>query len=58
VGALLDLADRADAELLKRLVVELAAIVVAHARTQPDHHNKVNLLMHGLVIVWLSSSDG
>jgi hypothetical protein len=35
--------------LLQGLVVELAAVVVAHARTQPDHHNKVNLLMNGLV---------
>jgi hypothetical protein len=30
-------------------VVKLAAIVVAHARTRPDHHHEVNLLVNGLV---------
>jgi hypothetical protein len=30
-------------------VVKLAAVVVAHARTRPDHHHEVNLLMNGLV---------
>jgi hypothetical protein len=34
VGALLDLPDRTDAQLLKCLVVELAAVVVAHRRSQ------------------------
>jgi hypothetical protein len=35
VGALLDLLDRADAQLLKGGVVEFAAVVVAHSRSQP-----------------------
>jgi hypothetical protein len=30
-------------------VVEFAAVVIAHARTRPDHHHKVNLLVNGLV---------
>jgi hypothetical protein len=30
-------------------VIELAAVVLAHARTRPDHHHKVNLLVNGLV---------
>jgi hypothetical protein len=34
VGALLDLLDRANAQLLKGGVVELAAVVVAHPRSQ------------------------
>jgi hypothetical protein len=42
MSALLDLPDRADTQLLQGLVVKLAAIVVAHARTRPDHHHEVN----------------
>src|SRR5215211_3752868 len=49
MGALFDLADGPDAQLLKGLVIQFAAVVVAHARTRPDHHHKVNLLMNGLV---------
>jgi hypothetical protein len=44
--SLFDLADRADPQLLQGLVIELAAVVVAHARTRPDHHRKVNLLLN------------
>jgi hypothetical protein len=51
MGALLDLADRANAQLLKGLVVELAAVAVAHARTRPDCYPEVKLLMNGLVTV-------
>jgi hypothetical protein len=43
--AVLDLPDRSDAQLLKGLVVKLAAVVLAHAATRPDHHHKVKLLM-------------
>jgi hypothetical protein len=49
MGTLLDLADCATAQLLKSLVIQLAAIVVAHAPTRPDRHHKVKLLMNGLV---------
>jgi len=49
MGAVFDLADRADAQLLQGLVVQLAAVVLAHARTRPDHDQKVNLLVNGLV---------
>jgi hypothetical protein len=49
MGALLDLADRADPQLLQGPVIQLAAIVVAHARTRPDSDYKVNLLVNGLV---------
>jgi hypothetical protein len=37
-------------------VVELAAVVVAHPRTQPDHHNKVNLLLNGLVTLAIAAA--
>jgi hypothetical protein len=37
-------------------VIQLAAVVVAHARTQPDHHRKIKLLMNGLVS--LGQSNG
>jgi hypothetical protein len=30
-------------------VIQLAAVVIAHARTRPDHYHKVNLLVNGLV---------
>ena len=56
IGTLLDLADRADPQLFQGLVVELAAVVVAHARTRPDHDHKVNLLMNGLVSALLAFS--
>jgi hypothetical protein len=36
--------------LLQGLVIQLAAVVIAHARTRPDHYHKVNLLVNGLVI--------
>src|SRR4029453_3047054 len=49
MGALLNLADRADPQLLQGLVIQLAAVVIAHARTRPDPHHKVNLLVNGLV---------
>jgi hypothetical protein len=49
MGALLALADGADAQLLQGLVVEFAAVVLAHAWTRPDRHHKVKLLMNGLV---------
>src|SRR5215211_6366374 len=49
MGTLLDLADGADAQLLQGLVVEFAAVVLAHAWTRPDRHHKVKLLMNGLV---------
>jgi hypothetical protein len=42
MGALLDLPDRADTQLFQGLVVKLAAIVLAHARTRPDHDHEVN----------------
>jgi hypothetical protein len=45
----LDLADRMKAQLLQRLVVELAAVTVTHARTGPDGDRNVKLLMNGLV---------
>jgi hypothetical protein len=44
VDAVLDLADRADAQLLQGLVVELAAVVVTHAKTRPDCHPKSSYL--------------
>jgi hypothetical protein len=50
MGALLNLADGPDAQLLQGLVIQLAAVVIAHARTRPDHHHKVNLLVNGLVV--------
>jgi hypothetical protein len=31
-------------------VIQLAAIVLAHTQTRPDHHHNVNLLVNGLVI--------
>jgi hypothetical protein len=49
MGALFDLADRAEAQLFQGLVIQLTAIVVARARTRPDHHHNVNLLMNGSV---------
>jgi hypothetical protein len=49
MGALLDLADGADPQLLQGLVIELAAVVVTHAGTRPECHRKVKLLMNGLV---------
>jgi len=49
MGALLDLADCAKAQLLQGLVIQLAAVVIAHARTRPDPYHKVNLLMNRLV---------
>ena len=49
MGALFALADRSDAQLLQGLVVELAAVVIAHAPTRPDPNRKVNLLVNGLV---------
>jgi hypothetical protein len=49
MGAVLDLVDRAEAQLLKGLVVELAAVAVTHARTGPDGYRNVKLLMNGLV---------
>jgi hypothetical protein len=45
----LDLADRPDPQLLQGLVVELAAVVLAHAPTRPDPYPKVNLLVNGSV---------
>jgi hypothetical protein len=30
-------------------VIQLAAIVLAHTQTRPDHHHNVNLLVNGLV---------
>jgi hypothetical protein len=42
--------------LLQGLVVQLAAVVIAHARTRPDHYHKVNLLVNGLVTVLLAFS--
>jgi hypothetical protein len=61
MGALFDLADRTNAQLLQGLVVELAAVVVAHARTRPDCYRKVRLLMNGLVspmrqLAWKSNA--
>src|SRR5205823_4693398 len=47
--AVLDLPDGADAQLLQGLVVELAAVVVAHAATRSNHHHNVKLLMNALV---------
>jgi hypothetical protein len=49
VGALLDLTDRTNTQLLEGLVVELAAVVVAQARTRPNPVQIVKLLMNGLV---------
>jgi hypothetical protein len=49
MGALLDPADGADAQPLQGLVIQFAAVVLAQARTRPDRHHKVNLLMNGLV---------
>jgi DDE superfamily endonuclease len=49
MGAVFDLADRADAQLFQGLVIQLAAVVLAHARTRPDPDHKVNLLVNGLV---------
>jgi hypothetical protein len=49
MGALFDLADGPDAQLLQGLVVEFAAVVIAHTRTRPDHHHQVNLLVNGSV---------
>jgi hypothetical protein len=49
MGALLNLADGPEAQLLQGLVIEFAAVVVAHARTRPDPDHKVNLLVNGLV---------
>jgi hypothetical protein len=51
MGALLDLADRAEAQLLQGLVVQLAAVVLAHPRTRPDSYRNVNLLVNGLVSI-------
>ena len=44
MGALLDLADRPEAQLLRGLVIQLAAVVVAHAPTRPDPHHKSTYL--------------
>jgi hypothetical protein len=44
MGAVFDLADRADAQLLQGLVIQLAAVVLAHARTRPDHDRNVTYL--------------
>jgi hypothetical protein len=49
MGALLDLADRPDPQLLQGLVIQFAAVVVTHAPTRPDPYRKVNLLVNGLV---------
>src|SRR4029453_3192129 len=49
VGPLLDLADRADAQLLQGLMVELAAIVLAHCGPRPDPAHIVKLLVNSLV---------
>jgi hypothetical protein len=52
-----DLADCADAQLLQGLVIQLAAVVLAHARTRPDPNHKVNLLVNGLVRVLVLRRD-
>ena len=49
MGALLDPANRAEAQLLQGLVIQFAAIIIAHARTRPELDHKVNLLVNGLV---------
>jgi hypothetical protein len=49
MGALFDPADGAEAQLLQGLVIEFAAVVLAHGRTRPDPDHKVNLLVNGLV---------
>jgi len=49
MGALFDLANCPKAQLLQGLVVQFAAVVLAHARTRPDPDHKLNLLMNGLV---------
>jgi len=50
MGALFYLPDGADAQLLQGLVVQLAAVVLAHARTRPNLDHEVNLLVNGLVL--------
>jgi hypothetical protein len=37
-------------------VIQLAAVVVAHAPTRPDTHYKVNLLLNDLVSALLTFS--
>jgi hypothetical protein len=49
MGALFDLADGAETQLLQGPVIQLTAVIVAHARTRPDPDHKVNLLVNGLV---------
>jgi hypothetical protein len=44
MSALFDLPDGADAQLLQGLVIQLAAIVLAHARTRPDPTTKSTYL--------------
>jgi len=51
MSPLFDLADRADAQLLQGLVIQLAAVVLAHSQTRPDHHQKVDLLVNDLPVV-------
>jgi hypothetical protein len=38
-------------------VIQLAAVIVAHARTRPDPHHKVNLLVNGLGSAVLDQED-
>jgi hypothetical protein len=49
MSALLDPANRADAQLLQSPVIQLAAVIIAHARTRPEPDHNVNLLVNGLV---------
>jgi hypothetical protein len=49
MGALLDLANCAEAQLLQGLVIQLAAVVLAHAGLEQNPNHTVNLLVNGLL---------
>jgi hypothetical protein len=49
MGAAFDLANRAEAQLLQGRVIELAAVVLAHAGLDQNPDHNVNLLVNGLV---------
>jgi hypothetical protein len=46
-----DLIHRPDTQRLKRLVIKLPAVVIAHGTILPDHKIKVRLLSNSLICV-------
>jgi hypothetical protein len=49
MGALFNLANCADAQLLQGLVIQSAAVVLAHAVDSTRFRRQVNLLVNGLL---------